>query len=85
MRAGWAYFAAWPETAKDFAETAETKLTMLVLSIAGEKAAAAILGPQMKLVATNVNTVELKGTGHWLMEERPAETVTLIRNFLDSP
>ena len=39
MRAGWAYFAAWPETAKDFAEMAKTKLTMPVLSIAGEKLA----------------------------------------------
>jgi pimeloyl-ACP methyl ester carboxylesterase len=24
------------------------------------------------------------GSGHWLMEERPAETVALIRNFLDA-
>jgi len=28
MRAGWAYFAALPETAKDFAQLAQTKLTM---------------------------------------------------------
>src|ERR1700674_1010686 len=47
MRAGWAYFAAWPDTAKDFAQMAKTRLTMPVLSIAGEKASAAILGPQM--------------------------------------
>jgi hypothetical protein len=32
MRAGWAYFAAWPETAKDFAEMARTNLTMPVLA-----------------------------------------------------
>ena len=74
MRAGWAYFAAWPETAKDFAQMAKTNLTMPVLSIAGEKASAAILGPQMKLVATTVSAVHLKNTGHWLMEERPEET-----------
>src|SRR5437773_4086425 len=35
MRAGWAYFAAWPQTAKDFAQLSQTKLTMPVLSIAG--------------------------------------------------
>jgi len=28
MRAGWAYFAAWPETARDFSELAKTKLTI---------------------------------------------------------
>ena len=39
MRAGWAYFAAWPETANDFAQMAKTKLTMPVLSIAGERPA----------------------------------------------
>jgi pimeloyl-ACP methyl ester carboxylesterase len=82
MRAGWAYFAAWPETAKDFAEMAKTKLTMPVLSIAGEKASAAILVPQMKLVATNVTAVDLKDTGHWLMEERPQETMEALIGFL---
>jgi pimeloyl-ACP methyl ester carboxylesterase len=82
MRAGWAYFAAWPDTAKDFAEMAKTKLTMPVLSIAGEKASAAILDPQMKLVATTVTTVDLKDTGHWLMEERPEETMKALIAFL---
>lgn len=82
MHAGWAYFATWPETAKDFAQMAKTKLTMPVLSIAGEKASAAILGPQMKLVATDVTVVNLKNTGHWLMEERPEETMKSLIAFL---
>ena len=82
MRAGWAYFAAWPETANDFAQMAKTKLTMPVLSIAGEKASAAILGPQMELVATDVTVTELKDTGHWLMEERPQDTMKALIAFL---
>ena len=82
MRAGWAYFAAWPDTANDFAQMAKTKLTMPVLSIAGEKASAAILGAQMKLVATTVTAVDLKDTGHWLMEERPQETMEAVIAFL---
>ena len=82
MRAGWAYFAAWPETANDFAQMAKTKLTMPVLSIAGEKASAAILSPQMKLVATDVTVLNFKETGHWLMEERPEETMKALIAFL---
>ena len=82
MRAGWAYFAAWPDTARDFAQLAQTKLTMPVLSIAGEKASAAILSPQMKLVANDVTVIELKDTGHWLMEERPKETMDALVAFL---
>jgi pimeloyl-ACP methyl ester carboxylesterase len=82
IRAGWAYFAAWPDTAKDFAEMAKTKLTMPVLSLAGEKASAAILGPQMKLVSTAITETNLKDTGHWLMEERPEETIGALTKFL---
>jgi pimeloyl-ACP methyl ester carboxylesterase len=82
MRAGWAYFASWPDTAKDFAQMAQTQLTMPVLSIAGEKASAAILGPQMKQVAANVTVIELKDTGHWLLEERPKETMDALLGFL---
>jgi pimeloyl-ACP methyl ester carboxylesterase len=82
MRAGWAYFASWPDTAKDFARMAQAKLRMPVLSIAGEKASAAILGPQMKLVATDVQVIVLKDTGHWLMEERPKQTMDALAAFL---
>ena len=82
MRAGWAYFAAWPQTANDFAELSKTKLTMPVLAISGEKASASTLFPQMKLVANNVTVVGLKDTGHWLMEERPKETMDALINFL---
>jgi pimeloyl-ACP methyl ester carboxylesterase len=82
MRAGWAYFASWPDTAKDFAQMAQAQLTMPVLSIAGEKASAAILGPQMKSVATDLKVIVLKHTGHWLMEERPKETMDALVAFL---
>jgi len=82
MRAGWAYFALWPETAKQFAQLAQTKLSMPVLSVAGEKASASALGPQMKLVATDVTIIDLKDTGHWIMEERPKETMDAIVKFL---
>jgi pimeloyl-ACP methyl ester carboxylesterase len=82
LRAGWAYFAAWPDTANDFAQMAKTKLTMPVLSIAGEKATAAILVPQMRLVATTVTAIDMKDTGHWLMEERPEETMGALVEFL---
>jgi pimeloyl-ACP methyl ester carboxylesterase len=82
MQAGWAYFAAWPETAKDFAQLAQTKLTMPVLSIAGDKAGGPVLGQQMQLVATDVNVVLLKDTGHWVMEERPKETMEAVETFL---
>jgi pimeloyl-ACP methyl ester carboxylesterase len=36
----------------------------------------------MKLVATDVTILDLKDTGHWVMEERPKETMDAIVNFL---
>jgi pimeloyl-ACP methyl ester carboxylesterase len=82
MRAGWTYFANWPQTAKDFAQLSQTRLTMPVLSIAGDKASAAVLGPQMKLVASDVTAIVLKDTGHWVIEERPKETMDALLKFL---
>jgi pimeloyl-ACP methyl ester carboxylesterase len=82
MRAGWAYFAAWPQTAKDFEQLAQTKLTIPVLAIGGEKSLGEMLGQQMKLVATDVTVVVLKDTGHWVMEERPKETIEALMKFL---
>ena len=55
---------------------------MPVLSIAGVKASAALLGPQIKLIATDVKIMDLEGTGHWLMEERPKETMDGLVGFL---
>jgi pimeloyl-ACP methyl ester carboxylesterase len=82
MRAGWAYFAAWPQTAKDFAQLAQTKLTIPVLAIGGEKSLGDVLGQQMKLVATDVTVLVLKGVGHWVLEERPKETTDALVKFL---
>jgi pimeloyl-ACP methyl ester carboxylesterase len=82
MRAAWAYFASWPQLAKDFAKLSQTKLTMPVLSIGGEKSLGNELAAQMKLVATDVTVVVLKDTGHWILEERPKETTEALAKFL---
>lgn len=82
MQAGWAYFAAFPQTAKDFEELARTKLTMPVLSIGGEKSLGDVLGQQMKLVGTDVTVVVIKNAGHWILEEQPKDTTDALVKFL---
>jgi pimeloyl-ACP methyl ester carboxylesterase len=82
MRAGWAYFKSFPQTAIDFAQLAATKLKMPVLAIGGEKSLGDVLGRQMKLVATHVTVVVLKNTGHWILEENPKETTDALLKFL---
>ena len=82
MRAAWTYFASWPQLAKDFAQLSQTKLTMPVLSIGGEKSLGNELGAQMKLVADSVTVIVLPNTGHWILEEKPKETTDALVNFL---
>jgi pimeloyl-ACP methyl ester carboxylesterase len=82
MRAAWTYFASWPQLAKDFAQLSQTKLTMPVLSIGGEKSLGNELGAQMKLVADSVTVIVLPNTGHWILEEKPKETTDTLVNFL---
>jgi pimeloyl-ACP methyl ester carboxylesterase len=82
MRAGWAYFVSFQKAAQDFAQFAQTKLTMPVLSIGGEKANGQALGEQVRLVASNASVVVLKDTGHWILEERLKETTDALLKFL---
>jgi pimeloyl-ACP methyl ester carboxylesterase len=82
MRAAWAYFESFPQAAKDFAKFSRTKLSMPVLSIGGEKANGGALARQVKLVASNASSLILPGTGHWLLEERPTETIEALVRFL---
>src|SRR5205085_6759929 len=82
MHAGWAYFASWPQLAKDFSQLSQTKLTIPVLSIGGEKSLGNQLGEQAKLVAENPTVIVLPNTGHWILEEKPKETAEALANFL---
>jgi pimeloyl-ACP methyl ester carboxylesterase len=85
MRAAWAYFVSFQQAATDFARLSQTKLTMPVLSIGGEKANGAALAQQVELVATNVRSVTLPNTGHWVMEESPQPTMDALVAFLNPP
>jgi pimeloyl-ACP methyl ester carboxylesterase len=82
MHAGWAYFVSFLQAAKDFAQLSQTKLTMPVLTIGGEKSLGEALGQQARLVATDATVVVLKDTGHWVLEERPRETTEALQKFL---
>jgi pimeloyl-ACP methyl ester carboxylesterase len=82
MRAGWAYFVSFPQAAKDFEQLSQTKLTMPVLAIGGEKANGDLLARQMKLVASDATVVIVKDSGHWVLEEQPKQTTDALMNFL---
>jgi pimeloyl-ACP methyl ester carboxylesterase len=82
MRAAFEMFKAFnTQDAMDNRRFAATKLPMPVLTIEGDKAMGGALQTQAKLVATNVTSVIFTDTGHWLMEQRPAETKAALKKF----
>lgn len=83
MRAGFEYFKNFEQDAKDFAGFAQTKLTMPMLVLSGEKAGGQFLIDQGRMVDSNVEGVIVQGSGHWLMEEAPEQTMTALVAFLD--
>jgi len=56
---------------------------MLVLS--GEKSGGEFLINQGRMVDTNVDGVIIKGSGHWLMEEAPEQTIPALVAFVNGP
>jgi pimeloyl-ACP methyl ester carboxylesterase len=82
MRAGFAQFAAFSKDAEDNKVFAQTKLTMPVLAVGGEKSFGSTMAVFMRNVATNVREAIVPNAGHWLMEENPAFTVALVSDFI---
>jgi pimeloyl-ACP methyl ester carboxylesterase len=83
MRAAFAQFTAI--AAHDVADNiafAQRSLPMPVLAIGGEKSFGAMMAVVMRNAAGNVTEAVVPGAGHWLMEESPAATITLIDRFL---
>ena len=81
MRAGFEYFKAFePQDATDNRNFAKTKLPMPLLVIEGEKGMNGVLAVQAALISDNLKTIKF-ASGHWLMEEKPAETAAALKDF----
>ncbi|HTA40660.1 MAG TPA: alpha/beta hydrolase [Candidatus Acidoferrales bacterium] len=83
MAAGFAYFEAFLNTAKEFAVLGSTQLDIPVLAIGGDHANGVALGEQVRAIARDATVVIVKNSGHWLMEEQPAQTMTALVQFLE--
>ena len=82
MRAAFEMFKTFDtQDAEDNRRFAIAKLPMPVLTIEGDKAMGGALEVQAKMIGGNVTSITLRDTGHWLMEQRPAEIKTELRKF----
>jgi pimeloyl-ACP methyl ester carboxylesterase len=83
MRAGFEVFRAFEQDGKDFAGFAETKLTMPMLVLSGEKAGGQFLIDQGRMVDDNVEGVIVQGSGHWLINEASEQVIPKLLEFLN--
>jgi pimeloyl-ACP methyl ester carboxylesterase len=85
MHAGFAQFAAFDQDAADNRAWLATgaRLRMPVLAVGGEKSFGTTMAAVMRAAATDVREGIIPGSGHWIMEENPQATITLVRGFLE--
>jgi pimeloyl-ACP methyl ester carboxylesterase len=85
MRAAFEMFKHFnTQDAADNRKFSVTKLQMPVLTIEGDKSMGGALEIQARIIANNVTSVMFKDTGHWLMEQRSAETKAGLKKFFDN-
>ena len=83
MHAGFAQFAAFDQDVVDNrAILARGRLRMPVLAIGGDHSLGSTMAFIMRFAADDVHELVIPGSGHWLMEEQPAQTIAAIRTFL---
>src|SRR5712672_168036 len=81
MRDALEYFKVFePTDAADNRNFGRTKLTMTLLVIEGEKGMNGVLAIQAALISDHLKAIKFP-SGHWLMEERPAETSVALKDF----
>ena len=84
MHSAFNQFAAFNQDAIDNkAFAARRKLAMPVLALGGDHSFGTQMGDIMSLVASNVTDRVIEDSGHWVMEEQPAETTAMIAGFID--
>lgn len=85
MHSGFMQFAAFDQDAIDNQQfLANGKLSMPVLAIGGEKSFGTTMAKIMRFAATNVREGVIPDSGHWIMEENPTATISMVRSFLNA-
>ena len=86
MHSGFEQFHAFDQDAADNRAmlAAKGKLKMPILALGGEKSFGLQMAQVMRGGAVSVTAGVVPNSGHWIMEENPAGTIKLVRDFLDA-
>ena len=82
LRGSFGFYRAIPATSAQNQQRMTRRLTLPVLAIGGEESVADGAGKTMMLVADDVQTMVLAGSGHWVAEQAPEELLAALTEFL---
>jgi len=84
LKASFAIYEALDQSMAQVAERKTRKLAMPVLAIAGEKSTGPRMGADIKMVADDVTSLIVPGSGHFVAEEAPGPMIAALRAFLST-
>ena len=82
LRGSFGIYRAFPAIIAQNEQRKSRRLTLPVLAIGGEQSAGEGPGNTMKLVADDVQTMVLAGSGHWVAEQAPEQLLAALTEFL---
>ncbi|MFF4518386.1 alpha/beta fold hydrolase [Streptomyces mirabilis] len=83
LEASFAWFRTFPQDIADNARFQKKPLTMPVLAIGADGSLGSSIGKQVRHYAKHVTPVVVPDSGHWIYEEHPTETTSLLLHFLE--
>jgi len=84
LRGSFEFYRAIPTTSAQNEQRKTQRLALPVLAIGGSESSGEGVGNTMKLVADDVQTVVLAGSGHWVAEQAPEQLLAALTAFLAS-
>ena len=82
LRGSFEFYRAFDTTIAQNEQRKTQRLTLPVLALGGALGIGEGAANTMKLVANDVQTVVIPGSGHWIAEEAPDDVVTALTAFL---
>lgn len=82
LRGSFEWYRALNTTIAQNEQRKNRRLTLPVLAMGGEESFGEAIGERVKGVADDVQTVVLRGAGHWVAEQAPDEMLDALTAFL---
>src|SRR5882757_2060825 len=85
LRGGFEYYRAFAQDEIDNRAFAQWPLEIPVLGLGASGGLGATIGVLLRNVATDVKTVIIRDSGHWIAEEQPQQVAAALTDFIPAP